>query len=234
MKLVRILALLLVGALLYQGGRTVERSRSLQLDKFQVEGNSEARISTDAVVEATGAKVGDHLLGISTEEVSERVELMPWVAKAKVERILPSTLRISVDEREPSFVVQTGQGSLLVDAGGLVLQPGSEELVKMVDLPLSLLSPGGRISTPEFTHASRILRSLPPGIRSTVSLIRAPSIDQIQIETVGGPTIYYGAAEQMEEKNFAAEAILERIQADSSRPGVVDVRVPSRPVTRAR
>ncbi len=234
MKFVRILALLLVGVLVYQGGRAVERSRSLQLDEFQVEGNTEARISTDAVVEATDARVGDHLLGISTEEVSKKVELMPWVAKARVERILPSTLRISVEEREPSFEVLTGQGPFLVDAGGLVLQPGSEELVKIVDLPLSLLSPGGRISAPEFTHASRILRSLPAGIRTTVTSIRAPSIDQIQIETADGPTIYYGAAEQMEEKNFAAEAVIERTMQGSSPPTIVDVRVPSRPVTRAR
>ncbi|CAN5876590.1 hypothetical protein BH23ACT12_BH23ACT12_11540 [soil metagenome] len=234
MKLIRILALLLVGALIYQGGRAVVRSRSLQLDEFEVEGNTESRISTDEVVEATGVRLGDHLLGVSTAKVSERVENLPWVAEAKVERILPSTLRISLDEREPSFVVQSGQGPLLVDSRGLILQPGSEKLVNVLDLPLGPVTPGGRITAPEFAHAARIMRSLPADIRSGVSSIRAPSIDQIQIEIGGGPIIYYGAAEQMEEKNFAAQAILERINGESGRPGVIDVRVPSRPVTRAR
>ncbi|HYN99107.1 MAG TPA: FtsQ-type POTRA domain-containing protein, partial [Actinomycetota bacterium] len=102
MKAAKVLVLLLVGALLYQGAQAILRSRSLQLDKFEVEGNTEARISTEAVVEATQVQIGDHLLAVSTEQVAGRLEELPWVADAKVERILPSTLRISIDEREPS------------------------------------------------------------------------------------------------------------------------------------
>lgn len=234
MKAAKVLVLLLVGALLYQGAQAILRSRSLQLDKFEVEGNTEARISTEAVVEATQVQIGDHLLAVSTEQVAGRLEELPWVADAKVERILPSTLRISIDEREPSFVLQTGQGPYLADARGLVLQEGSEELVNVLDLPLRPMGPGTLVATPEFTHAARILRSLPPQIRSTVSAVRAPSIDQIQIETASGPVIFYGAAEQMEEKNFAAQTLLDRTKSAAGRVGVIDVRVPSRPVTRPR
>ncbi|HEX2149702.1 MAG TPA: FtsQ-type POTRA domain-containing protein [Actinomycetota bacterium] len=234
MKLAKVLVLLLAGALLYQGAQAVMRSRSLQLDQFEVEGNTESRISTETVVEATDVQIGDHLLAVSTEQVAARLEKLPWVADAKVERILPSTLRISIDEREPSFVLQTGQGSFLADARGLVLQEGSGELVNVLELPIRPLGPGTLITTPEFTHAARILRSLPPQIRSTVSAIRAPSIDQIQIETAGGPVIFYGAAEQIEEKNFAAQTLFERTKSATERVAVIDVRVPSRPVTRPR
>jgi cell division septal protein FtsQ len=86
MKVAKVLALLLVGAVLYQGVQAVMRSRSLQLDKFEVEGNTEARISTETVIEATGAEAGDQLLGISTQKVSEELEKLPWVAEASVGR----------------------------------------------------------------------------------------------------------------------------------------------------
>lgn len=234
MKVAKVLALLLVGAILYQGAQAVMRSRSLQLDNFEVEGNTEARISTEAVIEATGAEAGDQLLGISTRKVSEQLEKLPWVAEASVERILPSTLRISIDERNPSYVIQTGQGPFLADSRGLVLQEGSEKLVNVVEMPLQAIRPGTRISNPEFTHTSRILRSLPEAIRSRVTSVRAPSIDQIQLETGGGPMIYYGAAEKVEEKNFAVESLLERSESASPPVAVIDVRVPARPVTRPR
>lgn len=234
MKLLRVLVLLAVGALLFKGGQAVLRSQSLQLDKFEVEGNTEARMSSDTIIKATRVEVGDHLLGIPTTEVSARLEKLPWVAHAKVERILPSTLRITVDERKASMVVQTGQGPFLVDADGLVLQQGSDKLVNLTGMPLGALTPGRRIATPEFSHTSRILKSLPAGIRTTVSSVAAQSIDQIQIHTAGGPVIYYGAAEQIEEKNYAAQTLLERTKDARSAVGVIDVRVPSRPVTRAR
>lgn len=234
MKLLKVLALLLVGAALYQGVQAVAGSRSLQLDKFDVEGNTEARISTETVIEATGAEVGDQLLGISTQKVSGELEKLPWVAEATVERILPSTLRISIDEREPSFVIQTGQGPFLADGRGLVLQEGSEDLINLVEMPLRPIRPGTRISTPEFSHASRILRSLPAEIRSRVTRILASSIDQIQFETGTGPLIYYGAAEKVDEKNFAIETLLERTKGALPAVAVIDVRVPARPVTRPR
>lgn len=233
MKIVKLLAVMLLGALLYQGGRTALRSEALELKEFEVEGNTETRVSTGQLVRATGVSPGERLVGISTEKVASRLEKLPWIQQARVERILPSTLRISVKEREPAMVVETGQGPFLVDGDGLVLQQGSDSLPVLRDLPLQALDPGSTITTSEFTHASEILSSLPPDIAAEVSAVSASSIDQIQIETRAGPLIYYGAAEQIPEKNFALQALIEKIPSASRGSTVVDVRVPSRPSTRS-
>lgn len=234
MKGLRLLAALVAGALLYQGGQAVYRSESLKLEKFEVVGNT-ARVPDEQVVKASGKQVGDHLLGVSTKKVALNLQELPWIAEAKVERILPSTLKITVRERKAAMVVESGLGPFLVDANGLVLQQGSEDLVTLTDLPLERVVPGQQINTPEFVHAARILRSLPDEIRVQVSAIRAPSIDQIQIETGGGPMIFYGAAEQIPEKNFAAETLFSGVSAGTTgAAGVIDVRVPSRPATRPR
>jgi cell division protein FtsQ len=233
-KVLRLLVLLVVGALLYQGGQAAYRSQSLKLERFEVEGNTESRVSTEQIVRATGERAGEHLLGVSTNRVALRLQKLPWIAEARVERILPSTLKISVQERKASMVVLTGGGPYLVDAGGLVLQQGSENLVQLTGIPLDQVSPGVRISTPEFVHAARILRSLPSEIRVKVTAVRAPSIDQIQIETGNGPLIFYGAAERIPEKNFAAQTLFTGAGGGGASVGVIDVRVPSRPATRPR
>lgn len=234
MKVVKLLALVVVAALLYQGAQEVAASRSLRLEHFEVMGNTEDRVSTDQVVEASGVRVGDQLVAISTAEVSGRIERLPWVERARVERILPSTLRISIDEREPAFVVDAAQGRFLVDEQGLVLQQGTDQLVVLTGLPLTSLAAGTRIETPEFDHASRILEALPPELGSRVMALRAPSIDQIQFEIDGGPLIYYGAAEEIELKNHAVMTLMANAEDPAAAGGVIDVRVPSRPSTRAR
>jgi cell division protein FtsQ len=233
-KVLRLLVLMAVGAVLYQGGQAAYRSETLKLERFEVEGNTESRVSTDQIVRATGERVGQHLLGVSTSRVALRLQRLPWIAEARVERILPSTLKISVQERKASMVVLTGGGPYLVDSGGLVLQQGSENLVQLTELPLDQVSPGARISTPEFVHAARIFRSLPTDLRVKVTAIRAPSIDQIQIETGNGPLIFYGAAELISEKNFAAQTLFTGAGSGGANVGVIDVRVPSRPATRPR
>ncbi|HEX2052205.1 MAG TPA: FtsQ-type POTRA domain-containing protein [Actinomycetota bacterium] len=233
MKIVKLLAVMVVGALLYQGGRALLESPALRLKHFDVEGNTESRVSTRQVVRASGVEVGDQLVAISTEQVAARLQKLPWVQEARVERILPSTLRISISERMPDLVVETGQGRFLVDRDGLVLQEGSAPLIVLRDLPLNAVVPGVRIGTPEFTSAARILHSLPSDVASRVASVSAPSIDQIRIETRGGPVIYYGAAEQMEEKNYAAETLLKTGSQQAAGIAVIDVRVPSRPSTRA-
>lgn len=230
MKGLRLVALLILGAVLYQGGQAILRSPALQLKEFEVRGND--RVSTEELVGATGIEIGDHLIGISTDRVSQRLKELPWVAEVRVERILPSSLKLTVEEREPALMVRAGPASYLTDSDGLVLQEGEGDLVQIVLPATTSAVAGTSIDSVEFVHATRILDSLPESIRSKVVLIEAPAIDQIQIETAGGPAIYYGAAEQLNEKNFAVESLLDGNGLGATGNLVLDVRVPSRPVTR--
>lgn len=230
MKLARALTLVALGALLYQGGAAALRSDAFLVRSFEVSGNTHSRVSDEELVDSSGVEVGQHLLGISVEAVAGRLRAVPWVASARVERILPSTVRIHVEERRPGVVLMTQAGPYLVDLDGLVLQQAEEDLVRAYDLPVPLPTPGEHLDSAEFTQASAIIRSLPAEIRVRASAIYAPTVDQVQLVLVGGPVIYYGSAERVEEKNHAALALLGPV---GEGPGVIDVRVPSRPTTRA-
>lgn len=232
MKGLSLVALLVLGALLFRGGQAVLESPALRLKDFEVRGNG--RVTTEELVGATGVEVGDHLLAVSTGEVSERLMQLPWIAGARVERILPSSLKLTVEEREPSMVVEAGQVSYLADSKGRILQEGTEDLLR-ISLPTGVaVTTGSDIDSVEFVHATRIFRSLPAAIRRRIVSIDAPSIDTIQLETTGGHLIYYGAGERLEEKNLAVQSLFDPAPGPGERNRIIDVRVPSHPVTRSR
>lgn len=232
MRAPKLLTLLLAGAVLLRGAYLLSGSGPLRLKDFKIEGNDGRRISDRELIRASGVTRGTRLLDISTGQVSRRIETLPWVRKATVERLLPSRLRIRVVERTAELVVVTPQAPFLVDEQGMVLQQAGGQLPWLKDLPVTMLAPGMIIPGPEFGQALAIVDSLPPGLRARVAGIRAPSIDRIALEIAGGPVILYGAAEQMAQKSYAAQLLLERLTTEKVSSGVIDVTVPSRPGVR--
>jgi cell division protein FtsQ len=231
MKLVHVLAAMVAGVLIYQGAMAVYQSAPLELRTIEVVGNFDNRVTTEDLLRVSGIAKGQRLLEVSTDDVASRIGEIPWIADARVERILPSKIRIEVIERKPAMVVFTPAGPYLVDAEGVVLQQGTENLVNVVDLPDAVVSPGKPMRSAEFAHALKIFNALPREIRGRVASIRASTVDSITVVLSGGEAIFYGAAEQLEDKNYAAQALLGA--APSGTGGrIIDVRVPSRPAIR--
>lgn len=230
-KVLGIVVLMVLGGVLAQGLVALTQSPALKLEEYEVIGNQ--RVGGQELIDVAGLDTGQHLFTISTSEVVRRLSGMPWISKARVERILPSKLRIVVVERTARVVVRTARGPYLVDSQGLVLQEGEEDLVELVDLPVDGLIPGERIEHPTFRHAWTAYESLPDRVRPTVESISALTVDQVKFNLKGGPQIFYGAAEQMERKGEAILAVLDQL-ASTERTGVtVDVRVPSQPTLRS-
>jgi cell division protein FtsQ len=216
-----------LGAGAYQGVKAVQASRSLQLRTVEVVGNTDHRVDKRVLIAVAGVTKGERLLGISTETAANRISALPWIAEAKVERILPSTLRISVVERRPAMVVMSGTGPYLVDPAGMVLDQGTENLLRLVDVPVNNLRPGVEIEQPEFKQALRIYNSLPMEIRKRVSTIHAATVDQITLVTFEGLAVRYGAAEQIQDKNYALGALIDKAVTDHAK--ILDVSAPARP-----
>lgn len=234
-------ALLVLGGLA-AGAVALWDSPALDLRRVEVGGNR--RVGARDIVVASELSARDHLLRISTAGVAARVERSPWVARAHVERILPSSVRITVVERSPAAVVVVGPSSYLVDGEGVVLEkmttaamgatgaPGALPVV--AELPLQGLVPGRHIPLPQLGQALTILHELPQAMRSRVSLVRAPSVEAIALELSGGPVILFGPAERLGDKRFALEAVASRAAADGMVLASIDVRVPDRPAVLPR
>lgn len=70
---------------------------------------------------------GAPILGIDIDAAKRRVEALPWVASASVERMLPDTVLINVIERQPLVLWQRqGKFSLLDHDGVVIVDKGLE------------------------------------------------------------------------------------------------------------
>jgi cell division protein FtsQ len=76
----------------------------------------------EQVTASLGLKPGDPILGLSVEAIQNRIRTLSWVKDVVVERQLPDTLHIHLEERRPVAVWQY-QGKLrLVDETGHVIE----------------------------------------------------------------------------------------------------------------
>jgi cell division protein FtsQ len=83
---------------------------------------------------AIGVNKGDPILGFSLDDVRTRVESIPWIERATVERRLPGTLVVNLQERRP-FAVWQNQGKyVLVDRTGQVVT--NQDVAQFPHLPL--------------------------------------------------------------------------------------------------
>ena len=75
----------------------------------------------EEVTQATGLKHGDPILSVSVDEIRERLEALPRVRYVEIERVLPDTLHIHLQEREPVALWQDNGHYSLVDIEGKVM-----------------------------------------------------------------------------------------------------------------
>ncbi|WP_428486635.1 cell division protein FtsQ/DivIB [Rhodopila sp.] len=83
---------------------------------------------------AVGVRKGDPILGFSLEQARARIETLSWVEHATVERRLPNTVLVFLQERRP-FAIWQNQGKyVLVDRAGQVV--ADQDVAEFRQLPL--------------------------------------------------------------------------------------------------
>jgi cell division protein FtsQ len=232
LKIKGILLLLVAAGVVATGGLIFWNSSALKLKRVEVSGNR--HIAKEELASATGLSAGTPLLKIKTNQIGRRLETLPWVLDAKVERVIPSKLRISVVERSPIAAVNAGDRSYLVDRDGVVLKEGGGLTLSIGGLPLKSLAIGQRVSLRQFKEVLLVLNGLEKSIRPGVRSVEATSVDRITLQLSDGTSILFGAAERIDQKNYALTAIFAEAVKEGTRLISVDVRVPDRPAVRSR
>ena len=77
--------------------------------------------SRQEILDALNVKIGTPLLSFDVDAAKMRIEQIGWVAEAKVQRILPDRLEISIIERDPFAIWQIDGKHRLVDRQGVVV-----------------------------------------------------------------------------------------------------------------
>jgi hypothetical protein len=105
---------------------TRARDEWLSLHAIAVAGASD-RVPSDEIASATGLALGTSLLDVDSAVAEARVLAHPWVASARVVRVPPSTLVVSVKLRNPvARIVRLPEGDeWLVDEAGRSFAPAN-------------------------------------------------------------------------------------------------------------
>jgi len=109
---------------------TTERLMSSALDLTRKAGLSVVNIrvagrdmtNADDLLASLAVERGDPILSFSPEIARENIEKLPWVKSARIERRLPDTIFVAIEERKPIALWQYRHKLALIDSTGSVLE----------------------------------------------------------------------------------------------------------------
>jgi hypothetical protein len=166
---------------------TVKSSQSFRLRTVIVEGN--AKFSTEAVMALGQLDRGMSIFDVTPAAVETRIERNPWIKDARVKRVWPDAVAVTVRERSVAATVLVGEALYLVDPDGEIFEhhpegkPLSTVLITGIEEEQVLSS---RALVEE--ELRRILQFLDRYER--MGLAAAASVGEIHRETGGGLVVY--------------------------------------------
>lgn len=217
------------------------RSPLLAVDQIQVVGAETTDRS--AVTAASGVHRGDAIVDVDPALVRADVMALPSVASARVERVWPHTVRITVTEEIPLATFDAGGRSVLVGRGGRILSEigspaatgGSAEVRHVVvaaGVVAHLGRPGAMLAD-DLAPTVAMVEQLPPRLAARMQEVSvgADGALSVTLRDDGG-RVDLGAPEDVPAKLLATESILAAV--DQHCLDVLDVRDPTRPTISRR
>jgi cell division protein FtsQ len=118
------------GVAAHVGGTLLDRALALtgHLGFAVREVYAEGRVRTDpeALRAKLGIAVGQPILTVDPTATRARLEQLPWVEQASVERLLPDRIEVRLVERQPLALWQRADRFALVDRGGAIIAPDAD------------------------------------------------------------------------------------------------------------
>ncbi len=130
----RVIALaLVVGYAAYRGVTLIAAASSLQIGHMVVRGHQ--RLSTGEVLALVEGLRGRNILAVELDEWQQKLLSSPWVERATIRRVLPSTVEISIHERRPMGIGRLGTAMYLIDGEGVIIDEYGPAYAD-IDLPI--------------------------------------------------------------------------------------------------
>lgn len=193
-----------------------------KVDDVLVEGR--ARTKRSAILKALGVARDTPILAFDPHAAKRRLEALPWVRAATVERRLPEAIFVRLVEREPRALWQHRGRLAVIDRGGDVIPGAKPEAFAHLPLVVGEGAPG---------HAADLLAMLDsePELKTRVSAAVRVRDRRWNLRLDGGIDV------RLPERDPAAAwAELARIQREHDVLGrdvvIIDLRMPDRLIVR--
>ncbi len=197
---------------------------ALDPSKVELSGLSQ-EIDATAVTAVLDSHDGASLALLNVPHVADQLRGITGVLDAKVERVWPAGLRVTLVARHPVAAIASGTGFALLDADAI--QVGIADQAP-ADLPLVSVPVGDdRV----LAAVLEVIRNLPADLLGRVSGIGAQTEDTVSFVLKDGPRVEWGSANDSALKAQVLVVMLAAPSAASA--GVIDVSAPTLPITRA-
>lgn len=152
-------------------------------------------VTLDEVVAALDVPEGTPLLQVDTAAAAQRIAALPRAASVRVQREYPSTVRVTVTEREAVLFFEAPDGTHSIDIEGVDF---AVEPPPMLTPRLVTPSPG--TGDPATLTAVRVLEALPPELRVQVDTVEARSETDVSLLLADGRVVVWGGVDRSERK----------------------------------
>ena len=223
----RILLMFILLILLSVAGLFISKSSLLDVDEIVIVG-AEGELA-EAILNQANISKSKPILEVDVTAVTSRIEEIPYINEARINRSFGGKITISVSLRKPTVVLQNFGDWLLIDSEGRLLERISEMSPSLrypviegnfSDLQIGEWLPEQALSAVELAN------NLPPVLLADTSSI-LPG-EEIELVLFGQGKVLFGNNQALESKIVAVSTILEQV----SLAGLIhiDVRTPDKPV----
>lgn len=188
-----------------------------------IEINGAVRTDTEVAREVSGITAGDNLLRIDATGAAHAIAEMPWVSSVTLNRRLPSTVEITLTEREAAVFIRRPDGEHIIDTEGQPIVVGTPP-VGTVEVT------GIREDDPEVLPAVidiiRAIDDYDPELRNIIATIEAPDQFDVLLRLTDGREVYWGSSKNNHDKAVALSTVVQREgqRWNISSPSMVTVR----------
>lgn len=97
-----------------------------------VEGNS--IISKEEIISLSGIKKDENIFKFSKSQISKNIKQNAYVNEIKVSKSIPDTIKITIQERVPQYMLEFGNGYVYINNQGYILEISNQK----IELPIIL------------------------------------------------------------------------------------------------
>ncbi len=162
-----------------------------------------ARLTEEEILAAADIPIGKNIYRVSMKDAGARIERMPYILWAEVERRFPARVAIEVAEREEAASIQCTGGYAVVDKDCYVLRltTEAEDLVTILGIEVESAQPGSSIIMQE-EHAAENVKTILSALEEAdmqvkMRRIRLDSAVDIVLETRHGLEIHIGTMDEL-------------------------------------
>lgn len=188
----------------------------------------ERQVSQEQVLQLAAVPTNTPMIRLAVDAIGARVSTLPSVARVKVVRVWPDTVRIEIDERQPvAYTPLDGGGFGLIDTHGEVYRAIGQAPTGLPQVvgasPVS--APGIAPADPAMAAAVDVARRLPGSLASRVSSVWAATPEDVRLQLRNGSQVRWGDAGRDALKAHVLGLLLRRPAS------VYDVSAPDAPAT---